>query len=110
MGSAASKVPKRAFPKAMPAQRSRPAERTEVDQAAEATVPGLSKAVEAAPKFERAAPGQFHAEPPSPEQEQDFLLQLKREGVKDSELGSFLDKLGGAIAGKQISTQDLKVS
>ena len=50
------------------------------------------------------------AEEPSPVPEQDFLQQLKREGVKDNELGFFLDKLGGAIAGKQVSTLDVKVS
>lgn len=42
-------------------------------------------------------------------QEQDFLQQLKQEGVKHAELGSFLDKLGGAIAGKHVSTLDIKV-
>ncbi|KAL0050643.1 hypothetical protein WJX82_004002 [Trebouxia sp. C0006] len=42
------------------------------------------------------------------DQEQDFLLHLKQEGVKDADLGSFLDKLGGAIAGKQVSTLDIK--
>ena len=29
--------------------------------------------------------------------------------MKDADLGSFLDKLGGAIAGKQVSTLDVKV-
>lgn len=37
------------------------------------------------------------------------MQRLKREGVKDDELGSFLDKLGGAIAGKNVSTLDVKV-
>lgn len=46
---------------------------------------------------------------PSHDQEQDFLQQLKQEGIRDDELGSFLDKLGGAIAPKQVSTMDLKV-
>lgn len=43
------------------------------------------------------------------DQEQDFLRQLKQEGVRHAELGSFLDKLGGAIAGKRVSTLDIKV-
>ncbi len=43
-------------------------------------------------------------------QEQDFLRHLKQEGVKDADLGSFLDKLGGAIAGKRVSTLDSKVT
>ena len=41
--------------------------------------------------------------------EQDFLRELKQQGVKHAELGSFLDKLGGAIAGKHVSTLDIKV-
>ena len=45
-----------------------------------------------------------------PEEGQDFLQQLKQQGVKDDELGSFLDKLGGAIAPKHVSTLDVKVS
>ena len=43
------------------------------------------------------------------DQEQGFLHHIKQEGVKHAELGSFLDKLGGAIAGNRISTLDMKV-
>lgn len=43
------------------------------------------------------------------DQAQDFLQHFKQEGVKHAELGSFLDKLGGAIAGKRVSTLDIKV-
>lgn len=98
MGSAASKTPKRAFPKSQPVQRSEtPTNHT----TAQTTPHRIAQPVQ--------VQQQQTADQENPvDQEQDFLLHLKQEGVKDADLGSFLDKLGGAIAGKQVSTLDVK--
>lgn len=98
MGSAASKAPKRTFPKSQPIRRSEtPTNQT----AAQATPHKIGQPVQAQQQ-------QTSDQENLVDQEQDFLLHLKQEGVKDADLGSFLDKLGGAIAGKQVSTLDIK--
>ncbi|KAA6419912.1 MAG: hypothetical protein FRX49_10102 [Trebouxia sp. A1-2] len=91
MGSASSKAPKRAFPKSQPIPRSV----TPTNQTTAQTTPhSIAQPVQ--------AQQQQTADQENPvDHEQDFLLHLKQEGVKDADLGSFLDKLGGAIAGKQ---------
>lgn len=97
MGSAASKAPKRAFPKTQISQRTEP--------------PGQQTSGQELPST-AGRPDQSQHRPTDQHQqdevEQDFLKQLKQEGVKDAELGSFLDKLGGAIAGTRVSTLDIK--
>ena len=116
MGAAVSKTPKRVFPKTMPAQRVElvaPEQSAPTESQATGPVREHGIAVFAGPKWQRlgydmqalaAKPSHDH------DHEQDFLRQLKQEGIRDDELGSFLDKLGGAIAPKQVSTMDLKVS
>ena len=124
MGSAASKAPKRAFPKAQTLQRAE----NPTSQTASPALPSVG----ARPDLQQQSG--MHADPlagprqaltkqwsrfPTPvvfadqqeqeDQEQDFLRQLKQEGVKHAELGSFLDKLGASVAGKHVSTLGIKV-
>ncbi|KAL3161364.1 hypothetical protein ABBQ32_010259 [Trebouxia sp. C0010 RCD-2024] len=99
MGSAASKAPKRAFPKTGTLQRTDHPTSQTADHVHHVP-PGSG----AQPDAKQQSDQQEQEEV----QEQDFLQQLKQEGVKHAELGSFLDKLGGAIAGKHVSTLDIK--
>lgn len=96
MGSAASKAPKRTFPKTGTLQRT--------EKPTSQTADHIHPSSGPQPDTQQQADQHAHDEI----QEQDFLRQLKQEGVKHAELGSFLDKLGGAIAGKHVSTLDIK--
>ena len=124
MGSAASKAPKRTFRKTGTLQRTE----NPTTQAADHVHPGTGaqpdphqqSGEDAQPlgiyistiqrKVHRSRSGIGAGQQEQEEiKEQDFLRELKQQGVKHAELGSFLDKLGGAIAGKHVSTLDIKV-
>lgn len=121
MGSAASKAPKRTFPKTGTLQRTEkptsqtadhihPSSGPQPDTQQQAGENGGTESTSALCNNSAKVPhccADQHAHDEI--QEQDFLRQLKQEGVKHAELGSFLDKLGGAIAGKHVSTLDIKV-
>ncbi|KAL3161867.1 hypothetical protein ABBQ38_008957 [Trebouxia sp. C0009 RCD-2024] len=120
MGSAASKAPKRTFPKTGTLQRTEkptsqtadhihPSSGPQPDTQQQAGENGGTESTSALCNNSAKVPhccADQHAHDEI--QEQDFLRQLKQEGVKHAELGSFLDKLGGAIAGKHVSTLDIK--
>lgn len=96
MGSAVSKAPKRTFPKTRTLQQTEDATRQTADQ--------VSPSIGVQPDTQQ----QLDQKEQEENQDHDFLRQLKQDGVRHAELGSFLDKLGGAIAGKHVTTLDMK--
>lgn len=123
MGSAVSKAPKRTFPKTRTLQQTEDATRQTADQVSPsigvqpdtqqqlgASAQQFVVQTNAYPHLQGSNPNVCADQKEQEEnQDHDFLRQLKQDGVRHAELGSFLDKLGGAIAGKHVTTLDMKV-